>query len=143
MSQRNDAGFTLIELMIAVVIAAILAAIAYPSYRAQVLATQRSTAQTALLELAQFMQRVHTEHYGYLVDGSAPGLPFTEAPKDASRKTYDLALSSVTATAYTLRATPKGNQAGDGVLEITSLGQRRWDRNDDGSFAASEQTWDR
>lgn len=51
------AGFTLIELMIAVVVVAILLGIAVPSYRAQVQESRRTDAKTALLDLASREQR--------------------------------------------------------------------------------------
>ncbi|HET9108841.1 MAG TPA: prepilin-type N-terminal cleavage/methylation domain-containing protein, partial [Steroidobacteraceae bacterium] len=44
-------GFTLIELMIAVVVVAILMAIAVPSYESYVEKSRRTDAKTALLDL--------------------------------------------------------------------------------------------
>jgi type IV pilus assembly protein PilE len=46
------AGFTLVELVIVMVIIAILASIAIPSYQAQVRQSRRTDAKTALLDLA-------------------------------------------------------------------------------------------
>jgi type IV pilus assembly protein PilE len=51
------AGFTLIELMIAVVVASILLAIAIPSYQTQVRKSRRTDARTALMDLAAREQR--------------------------------------------------------------------------------------
>jgi type IV pilus assembly protein PilE len=48
----RTAGFTLIELMVVVIIATILATIAIPSYQAQVRKSRRAEAKTALLDLA-------------------------------------------------------------------------------------------
>ena len=58
--KKHSAGFTLIELMIVVAIIAIIAAVAFPSYQEHVRKTRRADAQTALLELSQFMERHYT-----------------------------------------------------------------------------------
>lgn len=127
---RKTAGFTLIELMIVVAIVGILAAIAYPNYQEHVRKTRRADAQTALMELSQFMERHYTANGKYLTAANAaPVLPFTEAPKDGSTKYYDLAFpagTAPTATTYTLEAAPKGAMANDvcGTLRLSNTGAK-------------------
>ncbi|NEV63500.1 prepilin-type N-terminal cleavage/methylation domain-containing protein [Thiorhodococcus minor] len=48
----EQAGFTLLEMMITLGIVAVLAAIAYPSYQQQIRQARRADGQTALLRLA-------------------------------------------------------------------------------------------
>ncbi|MDR8014851.1 type IV pilin protein [Ectopseudomonas guguanensis] len=125
----KSAGFTLIEVMIVVAIIGIIAAIGYPSYQEHVRKARRADAQTALMELAQFMERHYTANGRYLTSANAaPTLPFTEAPKDGASKSYDLAFaaSSPTANSYTLQATPKNSMAGDkcGTLTLTNTGAK-------------------
>lgn len=121
-------GFTLIEVMIVVAVIGILAAIAYPSYQEHVRKARRADAQTALLELAQFMERHYTANGKYLTAANAaPVLPFSEAPKDGAGKYYDLSFSAApTASSYTLRAVPKGSMAGDscGTLTLSNTGAK-------------------
>lgn len=121
-------GFTLIEVMIVVVIIGILAAIAYPSYQEHVRKARRADAQTALLELAQFMERHYTANGRYLTaDDAAPDLPFDEAPKDGSSKYYDLSFAATpTASSYTLSAEPKGVMSDDacGTLTLSNTGAK-------------------
>ncbi len=126
---RKTAGFTLIEVMIVVAIVGILAAVAYPSYQEHVRKTKRADAQSALMELAQFMERYYTANGRYLTStNAAPILPFTEAPKDGTSKSYNLAFAanSPTANSYTLQATPKNSMAGDkcGTLTLTNTGAK-------------------
>jgi type IV pilus assembly protein PilE len=63
-------GFTLIELMIVVVLAAILIGIAIPSYRSYILRTNRTDATTALLKIAAAQERFYLQNdtYGSLAD---------------------------------------------------------------------------
>jgi len=136
-------GFTLIELMIVVAIIGILAAIAYPSYQNSVEKARRSDAQGALLGLANAMERHFTANNSYLGAGSpntgSPSIYPDEVPMDGNTKFYDLTISAATASTYTLRATPKNGQAGNGILELTSTGVRTWDKDNDGSVT---DPWD-
>lgn len=141
-------GFTLIELMIVVAVVAILAAIAYPSYLDHVKKTRRSDAQGALMGLANAMERYYTTNNSYAGaaaggnDTGAPAIYPDESPLDGSVKFYDLALvAPTTATGYTIRATPKNGQAGDGVLQLSSTGIRWWDEDNDGVVDAGENKW--
>jgi type IV pilus assembly protein PilE len=123
----RPSGFRLIELMIAVAIVGVLAAIAYPSYQDHVRKARRADARASLAELAQFMERWYTSNGRYrTAGGQAPALPYTEAPKDGSTKYYDLRLDadSLSDVAFTLEAEPKAAMAGDGcgTLRLSSTG---------------------
>lgn len=129
---RRQKGFTLIEIMIVVAIVGILAALAIPAYQDQVASSRRADAQGALMGLAQAMERSYTENGTYLglaESGNNTGAPTIfpdEAPIDGATKFYDLTISAATASSYTVRATPKNAQAGDGNLELDSTGAKRW-----------------
>ncbi len=134
MIRRRSAGFTLIELMITLVVAAILVSIAYPAYQSHVRKTRRAEAQAALVEFANAMERYYTQNDTYA------GAP---ASLGGDTDFYNLGIQSAAAAAFTLRATPTGSQIGDGLLEINAAGQKFWDKNDDGDTADSgENSWD-
>lgn len=143
----SQAGFTLIELLIAVSIVAILAAIALPSYQNSIKKARRADAQGVLVSFANVMERRFTANSTYVGLADADGVPLpavfpSEAPLDGATKYYNLTINAATATTYTLRAAPKGAQAGDGILELDHTGARRWDRDNSGAFAAAENCWD-
>jgi type IV pilus assembly protein PilE len=92
-------GFTLVELMIAVAIIGILAAIVYPSYQKYVIRANRVDAQAGMLENVQFMERYFTTHTSY-VDAV---LPKTES--GAGKHTISFSVDP-TDTAFTIRAVP-------------------------------------
>lgn len=117
-------GFSLIELMVAVTILAILAAVAFPSYRNHVVKTHRDTAKACLVEHAQFLERYYTTNLTY--EGANPALGCqTESGMDDR---YTFAADDLTATTYTLTATPIGAQATSdtkcGVLTLYEDGSR-------------------
>lgn len=142
-------GVTLVELMVVIVIIAVLAGIAYPSYQDSVISGRRTATMGDLQSFAQAMERHFTANDTYLgaaaggADTGAPGIFPTEAPVDSGTKFYDLTINAATATTYTLRATPKGAQAGDGIIELDATGARRWDENNNGAFDATENDWER
>lgn len=102
-------GFTLIELMVTVAIVAILASIAYPSYRNQIMRSNRTEAKTALLQSAQSLEKCFTQYGSYNNTGCGAVNTFNT---EHGYYTID-AKTSVTATTFNISATPLGAQAND------------------------------
>jgi len=119
----SSGGFSLIELMIVVVVISVLAAIALPSYLDSVRKSRRADAKTALVQLAQFMERNFSLAQRYDKDSAGTGvaLPFTQAPVDSPTKYYDLTVSTPTQNTFTLTATPISgtSQESDVCLNLT------------------------
>ena len=116
-------GFTLIELMVALAVAAILAAVAFPSYQGQVAKGRRADGKQALVELAQKLERFYTERGTFAGASLGAGGLY---PLLSSGGYYSLAITSQTADGFTLTATPRSNQVGDacGTLGYNHLGDR-------------------
>lgn len=117
----RSAGITLIELMVVVVVLGILAAIAYPSYRAQVLRSHRSDAKIALEQVAQTLERCYTNTSTYAT--CAPLQAVIDGGAIASENGYysvDFA-AAPTALAFTVRATAVGGQLADSDCRTFTL----------------------
>jgi type IV pilus assembly protein PilE len=69
--RRNLSGVTLIELMIAVVVISILAAIAVPAYRLHLVRTQRADATQALLRVQAAQEKSLVRNGRYTADLSS------------------------------------------------------------------------
>lgn len=138
---RDARGFTLIELMIAVAVIAILAAIALPSYREYVLRANRAEARNGLLQAAHWMERVATATGRYLNTSELTNFP--AHLKTVPAGTYDITVAGDTeGRSYTLSATPKGRQAGDrcGTFTLAHNGTRGLGSGD---AALVEECWGR
>jgi type IV pilus assembly protein PilE len=114
-------GFTLLEVMVTCVVVAILAAIALPSYLNQVQKSRRTDAKSALVGAAGQLERYFTERGTYATATLGTGGVY---PSITQNGYYALSLANLTATTYTLRATPAGAQVGDpcGTMTYTEQG---------------------
>lgn len=126
-------GFSLIELMIALVVIGVLAAVAVPSYQSYMRSAYRAEARIALQETAQWMERHFsmTQSYATSSQGGAinnaalatAGLALT--PRAGAAR-YNISFSAgPTATTYTLQAVPTGAQAGDTLCGTLTLNQQQ------------------
>lgn len=117
--RHRGTGFTLIELMIVVVIVAVLAAIAFPSYQQHVLKSWRSKAAGCLAETANAMERRFTANMTYV--GALPDLGCMTEGNMPDR--YEFELTAAAANTFDLRASPQGQQTRDTRCLALTLNQ--------------------
>jgi type IV pilus assembly protein PilE len=143
MASRRQRGFTLIELMVAVAIIAILSRIAYSSYIKQVIKSNRTDAESTLTQAAQSMERWYATHDTYPLTIASTG--YTQSPVTGTA-IYNLSfVGTPTATTYTLQATPVTTGSSlnktDGFLQLKQDGSKCWDKDNSGSCSSTENTW--
>ena len=122
-------GFTLIELMVTLVVVAILAAVALPSFQDSVRKSRRADAFTAITAVQQAQERWRGSHADYsnslpntaVAPSLANGLGMST---QSSSSYYTLSLSDITATTYTVVATAVVGRSQDQDGDCKVLGVR-------------------
>jgi type IV pilus assembly protein PilE len=134
LARQSLAGFTLIELMIVVAITAILAAIAIPAYQKQIMQSRRTSAKTALLDVASREEKYFATSNYYPATLSSVGYANVTAgvmqvPNNTNEDYYSVgivvtAAAGTTPASFIATAIPAGTQKNDscGTYTITDLG---------------------
>jgi len=113
--RMKNQGFTLIELMIAVTIVAIMLGIALPSYFQQVAKANRSEAKIELLRIAQMQEEYFAQNLSYA--NSLTQLGLSSDTVNTENLHYEVTLASMipgdctgtaasSCTGFSIRATP-------------------------------------
>jgi len=136
-------GFSLLELLVAMAILAVLASIALPTYAEYVARGRRFEARAGLLEAAHWMERWRTER-GRYDDPANAGQPPTDFPWRQFPRTGDAYYTVsvlTTAVTYTITATATQTMASDVCrsLSIDETGVRRFT----GAGSTEEVCWHR
>lgn len=125
--QRRQGGFTLIELMIAMVILAILAGVALSAYQNHMAQARRADATTMLTQLATSQAQHFLDNKSYAASLTALGFP--SATANTENGYYVISIAAATgscaiATCYLLQAVPQSVQTSDvcGTLTLNSQG---------------------
>lgn len=125
MNRNTSRGFTLVELLVTVAIVGILAAIAYPSYAAYLVRSNRSAAQAHLMDVAQAETQYMADTRTYA--STLTDLKITTPAKVGALYDISIEVAEVgSPPAFTITATPKtgSTQESDGELSINSAGER-------------------
>ena len=150
---QHQGGLSLIELMVAMAVLAIVAAVALPVYNGYAVRAHRTNAQAELMRCAAGMERHAnaTMSYAGAVDADGDGIGDADTGEVTANiciveaELYRVVVEAADSGSFVLRASAASSAnrvAEDGALELRSDGQRLWDRNNDGDFDdEDERTW--
>lgn len=128
--RKTEHAFTLLELMIALGVAAIIATFAIPAYRAHVAKAHRLDAASALMRAVQFVETARLAQSSESGEGIALGAGLDQAPSGGAAA-YRVAVLAESSTngGYAIEATPvapgamQDDACGTFVIDATGL---RW-----------------
>lgn len=130
---KSQHGFTLIELMVVVVVVAILAAVAIPSYRDHVMKSNRSAAEAFMLQAANREEQIMLDMRSYVAvtdNASFSNAPTAASPginlpaPDSVANFYTLRIDVPALNTYTITAVPTPRQPDTlcGTLTLNQAG---------------------
>ena len=143
-------GFSLIELMVAVAILGILAAIAVPAYQASVRKSRRTEARTALLDLAGREEKFNSATNTYSQDFTQLGWAADLHPMPLGSGNYTIDVKVVTPKAgsglpytYLLTVVPAGgsDQINDTPCQKFTVDQLGTQLSTDGAADTTATCW--
>ncbi len=117
---RRTAGFTLVEMLIAVSVASVLSCIAFPSFQGTLQKARRTDAYVALMQAQSAQERWRANRRDYASDLAAIG-----APQRSAAGHYGLEVLSADADGYAIAAIATGSQSRDSAcrhLRLTMSG---------------------
>ncbi len=121
LSRKQSApGFSLIDMLLAMAILAIITSFAYPAYQHYLADTYLSQATVDLQICGMALERYYSDDFTY-TDADTKGICHTNSPTKGKPR-YKLSYESLTATDFIIRARPVNGVCGEGdciVLDQT------------------------
>jgi type IV pilus assembly protein PilE len=131
-------GFTLIELMIALVILAVVSSYAIASYQKSILKTNRAAAKTTLGKLSSAEENYHFSHNNYAATATTL---IGAIPAQVSQKYTFSVTPAAPSTTYTWTATATGGQLKDTDCKTFSISSSGLQSATNSAGTANSSCW--
>lgn len=136
---NRERGMSLVEVLIVMVIIAVLAAVAIPSYFGQVQKSRRAEAKSVLTQVSTMQQQFRTEQNRFTADLTDLGFP-NAGWNDTENGYYEFSVVGATAgcpiaSCFVLQVRPKaGSPQADDPWNYRLLSDGRRQRSDGGAW---------
>lgn len=119
LKNKNNKGFTLVELMVTVMIVGILAAFALPTFKDYTKKARWAEARAALIQASMNMEREFSTNNIY--SGATVGVTI---PQKSDSKNYTLSFEELEDHSFTIIATPSVPDPECNVFSITQASEK-------------------
>ena len=133
----KQSAYTLIELLVTLAIVSMLIMIAYPAYKLWILKSHRADAIATLNQDQIILERCYAQNFSY--NAACASLP--AFPQLSTQQYYTINISNITATTYTLTATPTGQQIKDTLCASISTDQANQKTATDNAGNSQPSCW--
>lgn len=120
--RSSNHGFTLIELVIAIAVIAILVTIALPNYSRYVTRGKRSAAEAAMMQIADREQQFFIANRSYMDTAALTAAGYSLPNEVSPNYTWAVTLGTGSVPSFLITFTAIGSQASDGNLTLSSEG---------------------
>jgi type IV pilus assembly protein PilE len=120
--RSHSRGFTLIELMIAMVVMTVLVLIALPSYDRYVIRTKRTSAESVMMQIADRQQQIFIANRSYMDATALTTSGYSPPAEVTANYTWAVTVGTGTVPSFLITFTPIGRQVKDGALTLSSEG---------------------
>lgn len=120
---RDEAGFSLTELLVVIVIIGVLASLAIPKFLSVITKAKATEAKLMLKQVYNLQQSYYLEKDVYSADLTAIGFQSEKLVTEGGPARYKIEITDVSATEFIATATAVVDFDKDGVMNVWSINQ--------------------
>ena len=123
--QKNQAGFSLTELLVALIIVGLLVVMAMPKFTSVITKTKTTEAKLMLNQIYMLEEAYWDEHDKYTVNLDDIGYKPDKLATNGGSARYDIKITSATDTSFLAVATAVVDIYKNGIMDTWAINQRK------------------